>query len=78
MNAVKGVYNNGVVELLEKPVFQEPVEVLIIFPKPEKRITKIRGLCKDVEVDYNQIEQELQELSHQSEEHILSEWKETS
>lgn len=75
MNAVKGIYNDGVIELIERPVFQEPVEVLIIFPKPEKTIKQIRGLVKDAVIDYDQIEQDLKELSRQSEEHILSEWR---
>ncbi len=73
MNAVKGIYTNGIIELIEKPVFQEPVEVLIIFPKPQKTIRQIRGLFKNVIIDYDQIEQDLKELSRRSEEHILQE-----
>ncbi len=74
MNAVKAIYHDGMIEMLEKPVFRQPVEVLVIFPKPEKSVMKLRGLCKEDEVDYAQIEQDLKVLRHQSEEHLLSEW----
>ena len=36
MNTVKVIYTDGSIELIKKPVFQEPVEVLIIFPKSKK------------------------------------------
>ncbi len=74
MNAVKAIYHHGRIEMIEKPVFQEPVEVLIIFPKPGKHVTKLRGLCREDAIDYDHIEQELKELSRQSEEHLLREW----
>ena len=76
MNAVKGIYTDGSIELIEKPVFQEPVEVLIIFPKSEKKVTPLRGLCKDDDIDDEQIERDLKELSRKSEEHLLNEWSE--
>ena len=36
MNAIKGIYHNGVIELIEKPETQETSEVLIIFPEKKK------------------------------------------
>lgn len=36
MNAIKGIYHNGVIELIEKPETQEISEVLIIFPEKKK------------------------------------------
>ena len=74
MNAVKGIYRNGMIVCIEKPVFQEPVEVLIIFPKPEKKVKQIRGLCEDAFIDDEQIRKDLKELSRLSEKHLLEEW----
>ena len=42
MNAVKGVYQNGEVDLLEKPQFETPVEVLVIFSEKQKKVKKNR------------------------------------
>lgn len=36
MNAKKGIYHNGVVELNEKPETQGTSEVLVIFPEKKK------------------------------------------
>ncbi|GAK59058.1 hypothetical protein U27_06034 [Candidatus Vecturithrix granuli] len=55
------------IEMLEETVFQKPVEVLIIFPKPEKHITKLRGLCQNAVIDYDRIEADLKALSRQCE-----------
>ncbi len=54
MNAVKGIYTDGSIKSIEKPVYQKPVEVLIIFPKSEKKVTRLRGLCKDDDIDDGQ------------------------
>jgi hypothetical protein len=37
MNAIKGIYHNGVIELIEKPEMQETSKVLVTFPKKKKR-----------------------------------------
>lgn len=36
MNAIKGIYHDGVIELIEKPETQETSEVLVIFPGKKK------------------------------------------
>ncbi|MDO8142593.1 MAG: hypothetical protein Q6358_13920 [Candidatus Brocadiales bacterium] len=46
MNAIKGIYHNGVIELIEKPETQETSEVLIIFPEKKKGISKSAGSLK--------------------------------
>ena len=46
MDAIKGIYHNGVIELIEKPETQETSEVLVIFPEKKKGITKITGLIQ--------------------------------
>ncbi|MEK6622015.1 MAG: hypothetical protein AABZ13_05990 [Planctomycetota bacterium] len=41
MNAIKGIYHNGVIELIEKPEMQETSKVLVTFPeKKEKKLTE--------------------------------------
>jgi len=73
MNALKGIYQNGTIELLEKPRFETPVEVLVIFPEKRKAVKKIGGLFKGFPIDYERIGRDLKELSRRSEEHLLSE-----
>ena len=73
MNAVKGIYHNGVIELIEKPETQETSEVLVIFPEKKKGISKIGGLFKNYDVNYDEIEAELKKLSRDSQRHILDE-----
>jgi hypothetical protein len=34
--AIRGIYNNGMIDLIEKPDFQGPVEVLIVFLENKK------------------------------------------
>jgi hypothetical protein len=63
MEAVKGVYHKGMIELIEKPVSQEAAEVLVIFPQKGKKITKIGGLFKKYAIDYEAVEKELKKLS---------------
>ena len=48
MNAIKGIYHNGVIELIEKPETQETSEVLVIFPDKRKKIAKISGIFKNM------------------------------
>jgi hypothetical protein len=75
MNIIKGIYKNGKIELIENPVFNEAIEVLIIFPEKKKNITKIGGMFKGSNIDYEQIEAELKELSQGSEKHLLDKFK---
>lgn len=56
MNAIKGIYHNRVIELIEKPATHESSEVLIIFPGKGKKMTKIGGLFKNYDLDYKEIE----------------------
>lgn len=73
MEAVKGVYHKGIIELIEKPESQETAEVLIIFPQKGKKITKIGGLFKKYAIDYEAVEKDLKKLNSKSQDHILSE-----
>ncbi len=54
MNAIKGIYHNGVIELIEKPETPEISEVLVIFPKKSKGISKIGGLFKNYAINYEE------------------------
>jgi hypothetical protein len=76
MNVIQGIYKNGMIELIEKPDFPEPVEVVVVFPEKPKIIKQICGMFKDATFDYDAIEAELKELSRRSEAHLLSEWAE--
>ena len=46
MDAIKGIYHNGVIELIEKPETQETSEVLVIFPEKRKEYLKSVGFLK--------------------------------
>jgi hypothetical protein len=59
MNALKGIYHNGMVELIEKPGIKGTAEVLVIFPEKKKKIAKIGGLFKGHKIDYAAVEKEL-------------------
>lgn len=37
MDVIKGIYHDGMVELIEKPGTQETAEALIIFPEKRKK-----------------------------------------
>lgn len=74
MNVLKGVYHDGVIDLIETPKFKDMSEVYVIFPEKRKRIKKLFGLCKDDNIDYDQIEKDLKELSRNSEKHLLEEF----
>jgi len=73
MNAIKGIYHDGVIELIEKPETQETSEVLVIFPEKKKGISKIGGIFKDYDINYEEIEEELKKLTWDSQRHILDE-----
>ena len=67
---MKAIYNNGAIELIEKPSINIPLEVLVIFPDKPKRIKKIGGLFKNAKIDYKQLEADLKQLDRQTEAHI--------
>ncbi len=73
MNAIKGIYHNGVIELIEKPETQETSEVLVIFPDKRKKIAKIGGIFKKYDINYAEAEEELKKISLDSQRHILDE-----
>jgi len=73
MNAIKVIYHNGVIELIEKPETKEPSEVLVIFPDKRKKIAKIGGIFKKYDINYAEMEEELKKLSLDSQRHILDE-----
>ena len=73
MNEIKGIYHNGVIELIEKPETQETSEVLVIFPDKRKKIAKIGGIFKKYDINYAEMEEELKKLSLNSQRHILDE-----
>jgi hypothetical protein len=62
-----------VVVLIEKPETQETSEVLVIFPEKKKGISKIGGLFKNYDINYEEIEDELKKLAQDSQNHILDE-----
>lgn len=71
MNAVKGIYHDGIVELIEKPKIKDLTEVIIIYPDSKKSINKIGGLYKNYTIDYEQTTKDLKELSQKTEGHLL-------
>ncbi len=73
MNAVKGIYHDGLIELIEKPMVKGTAEVLVIFPERKKKIARLGGLFKGHAVDYTSAEKELKKLSKHTEKHILQE-----
>lgn len=73
MDTVKGIYHNGIVELLEKPEAIEPSDVLVVFPKEKKKIVSIGGLFKNHAIDYKAVDEELKKLNQETQKHIISE-----
>jgi len=73
MNALKGIYRNGLIELIESPDTQETTEVLIIFPDKKKKVSTIGGLFKDNVINYEEVEEELKKLEQNSQIHIIEE-----
>ncbi len=74
MLALRGIYNNGMIDFVEKPEYRNPCEVLVIFPEEKKGIKKIGGLFKNADIDYKQLENDLKALSRNSEKRLLNEW----
>ena len=73
MQAIKGIYRDGNVTLVEKPPVHETSEVLVIFPDKTKRIIKIGGLFKGYEISDDEIEKELKNLNQRSTTHLEEE-----
>ncbi|MEK6589655.1 MAG: hypothetical protein AABZ11_03165 [Nitrospinota bacterium] len=73
MDAVKGIYHNGIVELIEKPEAIEPSEVLVVFPQKNKKVFSIGGLFKNQTIDYEAVDEELKKLNQETQKHIISE-----
>lgn len=48
MEAIKGIYKNGKILIKQKPLFFDPVEVLIIFPEKKKSHKKLADFSKIV------------------------------
>ena len=71
MEAIKGVYKNGKIELDKRPIFSGPIEVIIIFPEKKKKIKKIGGIFKGFDIDFKSIEDELKKLNKNSENHLV-------
>ena len=75
MDAVKGIYHDGIIELIEKPDIQGTSEVLIVFPQGKKKAVSIGGLFKGYVIDCKAVEEELKTVSQVSEKHILDEFE---
>jgi len=73
MNTVKGIYHDGIVELIEKPEAIEPAEVLVVFPQKKKKIVSIGGLFKKHNINYEAVDEELKKLNQETQKHIISE-----
>ena len=71
MDALRGIYHDGIIELIQKPTTEETAEVLIIFPQKTKKITKIYGLFKAHVIDYKEVKKELRKLDHESQDHMI-------
>lgn len=71
MEAIKGIYHDGLVELIDKPEDKEVSEVLVIFPEKQKKITKIGGMFKNHNINYDEIKDDLKKLSTNSETHLI-------
>lgn len=75
--AISGTYQNGAVVLKELPPIDETREVMVVFLPQENHLPKLKtaqlfGIVKnDNDID---IEQELRQLSKNTEQHILDRW----
>jgi hypothetical protein len=78
MLAVKGIYQAGNVQLVERPPVQGTSEVLVIFPAKTKRVMKIGGLFKGCEIDEAEIERELEDLNRRAAAHLEQEARESN
>lgn len=73
MISLKGIYHNGVIDLLEKPETEKPTEVVVLFPEIQKHISRLQGFFKGAPVDYDALDSDLSNLNRECETHILSE-----
>jgi hypothetical protein len=70
MIALKGLYADGKVELLEEPQFISNAEVIVIILDTQKHVVQIGGLFKDSNIDNEQIEKDLYNLNAESASHL--------
>jgi hypothetical protein len=73
VDTIKGIYHNGIVELIEKPEAIEPADVIVVFPQKKKKIVSIGGLFKKHAIDYEAVEGELKKLNQETQKYIISE-----
>lgn len=73
MNAVKAIYHDGIIDLIEKPALKGTAEVLVIFPEKQKKVAKIGGFFKGHTINYDSIEADLKELAQASQKHLQQE-----
>ena len=74
MKRFNAIYNNGEVELIDKPDSTEPTKVFVLFPDENTEIRALRGAKKSKSpIDYSAISKDLAELSKESEKHIEEE-----
>lgn len=76
MEALRGIYHKGMVELIERPETHAISEVLVIFPEKKKKVYKAGGLFKKQALDYTMIEKELKQLDQTSIKHMIEEFEE--
>jgi len=74
MLALKGIYHDGKIELIEKPEYLPATEILVIFPEVKKQFAKIGGSIKNAKIDYALIEKDLKQLNRKSEENLLKDF----
>ncbi len=77
--AISGTYQNGAVLLKELPPIDEPREVMVVFLPQENHLSKLKtaqlfGIAKNNNDNDIDIEQELCQLSKNTEQHILDRW----
>lgn len=79
--AISGTYYQGQIQLAELPPIDEPSEVVVVFlpkvaqPTPKGKTARLFGMMHDAYLAQDDdIEQELTQLSRQSEQHLLEKW----
>ena len=75
MTVVKDIYKNGKIELTENPIFSEAVEIYVIFTEKIKKVANIGAQFKNITIDYNELENDLKQLSRNSIDHLLEEFQ---
>ena len=74
MKRFNAIYNNGEVELIDKPDSTKPTKVFVLFPDENTEIRALRGAKKSKSpIDYSAISKDLANLSKESEKHLEEE-----